>query len=425
MTEDEQLQEDQSSQHAEVTVAEAKEVTRARAADFRHLVGAYIRRHLPSPGDSDKPRREPPRVSGSHARLLPLLQIIPWGLMLMFGASFLWDFPGMELTIFGQVLPLQGLMRIVAVSGMIGFLTNWVAITMLFNPRQVRPIFGQGLIPAQRERVIYRLATAVSEELINEEIIKQKIEENQIIPKYRELAMSVARGVLEDPEFRDDLKRLTGDYVETVLTSEEVRKRIVDFVVEKIEAYVGEGVGGMALKAYRYLNEEDFKRRIDQAIHGIPTQLDLVLDEMDALLDKVPEKIEARAEDIEEYATRVVLGFVENLDVYDMVMSNMMAYDESRLEALIKNSSNEQLNYIKYLGGLLGAVGGLVIWHPLPALVAFGGAGAILFGMDEVLYRVRQVRTALPEAPVSEEAPESEVPAAAASEEDPSPDSED
>jgi len=153
--------------------------------------------------------------------------------------------------------------------------------------------------------------------------------------------------------------------------------------------------------------------------------LDLVLDEMDALLDKVPEKIEARAEDIEEYATRVVLGFVENLDVYDMVMSNMMAYDESRLEALIKNSSNEQLNYIKYLGGLLGAVGGLVIWQPLPALVAFGGAGAILFGMDEVLYRVRQARTALPEAPVSEEAPESEVPAAAASEEDPSPDSED
>ncbi len=377
-------------QDSGVTVAEAREVTKARAADFRHLVATYVRRHLPSRSDGKDSRHEPPRVTGSHARLLPLLQIIPWGLMIMFGASFLWDFPGMELAVFGQVYPMEGLLRIVAVSGMIGFLTNWVAITMLFNPRHVRPIFGQGLIPAQRERVIYRLATAVSEELINEEIIKQKIEENQIIPKYRELAMSVARGVLEDPEFRTDLKSLTADYVETVLTSDEVRKRIVDFVVEKIEAYVGEGVGGMALKAYRYLNEDDFKRRIDQAVHGIPGQLDVVLDEMDALLDKVPEKIEARAEDIEEFATRVVLGFVENLDVYDMVMSNMMAYDEGRLEALIKNSSNEQLNYIKYLGGLLGAIGGLVIWQPLPALVAFGGVGAILFGLDEVLFRIRK-----------------------------------
>jgi len=375
-----------------VTVTEAREVTRARAKDFKNLVASYIRRHLPVSDPKDESKKEPPRVSGSHANLLPLLQIIPWMLALMFGASFLWDFPGIQWQAFGQSFVLDGLMRIVAVSGMIGFLTNWVAITMLFNPRQVRPVFGQGLIPAQRERVIYRLATAVSEELINEEIIKQKIEENEIIPKYRELAMSVARGVLEDQEFRTDLKRLTADYVETVLTSDEVRKRIVEFVVEKIEAYVGQGVGGMALKAYRYLNEDDFKQRIDKAIHGIPSQLDIVLDEMDLLLDKIPEKIEARSEDIEEFATRIVLGFVENLDVYDMVMTNMMAYDEGRLETLIKKSSNEQLNYIKYLGGVLGAVGGLVIWQPVPALIAFTGIGALLFTLDEALFRMHRGR---------------------------------
>ena len=382
------------SQGTGVSVEEARQVTRDRAADFRHLVSRYIRRHLPESRGSEARMHEPPRVKGSHAALLPLLQVIPWTLSALFVFSFFWDFPGMEWVVFGQTLPLQGVLRIVAVSGMIGFLTNWVAITMLFNPRQARPILGQGLIPAQRERVIYRLATAVSEELINEEIIKQKIEENNIIPKYRELAMSVARGVLEDPEFRSDLKRLTGDYVETVLTSDEVRKRIVDFVVEKIESYVGEGVCGMALKAYRYLNEEDFKKRIDKAVHGIPTQLDVVLDEMDALLDKVPEKIEARAEDIEEFATKVVLGFVENLDVYDMVMSNMMAYDEGRLEALIKNSSNEQLNYIKYLGGVLGAMGGLVIWQPVPALILFGSVGGVLFTLDELLFRAGRNRDA-------------------------------
>jgi len=372
----------------EVTVIEAKRVTRARAIDFRNLISKYIRRHLPSTGGEDD-GREKPEIKGAQSNLLPLLQVIPWVLGILFAGSFFWDFPGMQTTILGKVFVLEGLMRIVSVSGLIGFLTNWVAITMLFNPRQARPVFGQGLIPAQRERVIFRLATAVSEELINEEIIKQKIEENEIIPKYRELAMSVARGVLEDQSFRSELKGLTADYVETVLTSDEVRQRIVEFVVEKIESYVGEGVGGMALKAYRYLNEDDFKSRIDKAIHGIPGQLDIVLDEMDDLLDRIPEKIEARAEDIEEFATRVVLGFVENLDVYEMVMSNMMSYDESKLEDLIKNSSNEQLNYIKYLGGALGTVGGLVIWQPVPALIAFVGLGAILFSVDEALYRMR------------------------------------
>lgn len=371
------------------SIPEARQITRSRARDLRALLGKYVRRHLPAVPERKASDESPPGLTGSHATLLPLLRLIPVTLLLLFGFSFFWDFTGITFAVFGSVFVLEGLLRIVAVSGLIGFLTNWVAITMLFNPRKARPIFGQGLIPAQRERVIYRLAKAVSEDLINEQIIKQKIEENEIIPKYREMALSVTRGVLEDVEFRTELKSLTADYVERVLTSEEVRARIVEYTIEKIETYVGEGVGGMALKAYRYVNEDDFKKRIDKAVYSIPTQLDFVLDEMDSLLDVIPEKIEARSEDIEEWATRVVLAFVENLDVYDMIISNMIQYDESRLEELLKRSTNEQLNYIKYLGGVLGTLGGLVIWQPVPALILFAGTGALLFGADELIYRVR------------------------------------
>jgi hypothetical protein len=373
-----------------LSVQEARDVTRATASDFRDLLGRYIRRHRPTSPAPVVTTAEPPRLAGSHAAIIPLLQVIPWSLGIMFVASFLWDFPGMTVTLPWVSYPLDGLMRIVAVSGLIGFLTNWVAITMLFNPRSARPIFGQGLIPAQRERVIYRLATAVSEELINEEIIKQKIEENQIIPKYREMALGVTRSVIEDEEFRTELKALTSSYMTAVLTSEEVRNRVVAFAIDKIESWVGQGVGGFALKAYRFINEEDFTRRVETAIEGLPAQLDVVLDEMDALLDRIPEKIESRAEDIEAWATKVVLGFVENLDVYGMVMENMMAYDEHRLEDLIKRSTNEQLNYIKYLGGALGALGGFVIWQPVPALMAFVVLGGGLYAADEVIFRLRK-----------------------------------
>jgi len=376
----------------ETTVPEARQITLARARDFRALLGKYIRRYVPVSTSTEDETTEPPQLKGSHAALLPLLQVIPLVLLVLFALSFFWDFSGMSVTVFGTVLTLDGVLRIVAVSGLIGFLTNWVAITMLFNPRQERPLLGQGLIPAQRERVIFRLALTVSDELINEEIIKQKIEENEIIPRYRELAMNVTRGVLEDEGFRQELKVLTGDYVQTVLTSDTVRKRIVEFVVEKIEGYAGEGVGGLALKAYRYLNEEDFKTRIDKAVFAIPAQLDLVLDDLDDLLDLIPGKIEERSDEIEEMATKIVLGFIENLDVYNMIMSNMISYDESKLEDLLKKSTNEQLNYIKYLGGALGAVGGLVIWQPVPALILFAVFGAVLFGADELIFRFRQGR---------------------------------
>lgn len=368
------------------TIPEAKEVTKARARDLRTMVSKYVQRHLPAAPTKPVLADEPPRFIGDHARWLPILQMVPWILGLLFGLSFLWDFNGVTITLFGTPVILEGLLLRLSVSGLIGYLTNWLAITMLFNPQERRPIFGQGLIPAQRERVIYRLAKAITEELINEEIIKQKIEESGVIPRYREMALSVTRGVLEDPDFRSDLKALTGNYVDTVLSSEEVRTKIVEFLARKIEQQAGQGLGGMALKAYRYINEDDFQRRLDEAVQELPKSLDLVLDQMDALLDTIPEKIEARSQDIETWATRVVLGFVEKMDVYGMLISNMKKYDEGQLETMLKRSSNEQLNYIKYLGGILGFLGGFVIWKPLAALAVFGVVGVILYALDSFLY---------------------------------------
>lgn len=388
------MNEEVKTEHAdggndEVNLEQVKSLTRRRAHDLRSLLSTYVRRHLPEPSTAPARPSEPPRFVGSHARLLPLLQFIPWLLGIAFAASFFWDFDDVAVRLGSSTLDLDGLLRITAVSGLIGFLTNWLAITMLFNPRTSRPLFGQGLIPAQRERVIYRLAKAVSEELINEEIIKARIEASGVIPKYREMALGVARGVIEDPEFRSDLKSMAVDYVNQVLASERVRERIVAIAIEKLEEQMGEGFSGIALKVYRFLNEEDLRRRLDQAVRELPNSLDNVMDEMDRLLDTVPEKIEARSEQIEHWASQVILGFVENLDVYTMVMDNMREYDERQLEDLLKRTTNEQLNYIKYLGGVLGCIGGLVIWKPLLALGFLGAVGLLLFAVDEAMLRLR------------------------------------
>ncbi|MGI9173834.1 MAG: DUF445 family protein, partial [Rhodothermales bacterium] len=132
---------------------------------------------------------------------------------------------------------------------------------------------------------------------------------------------------------------------------------------------------------------EDFQRRIEEAVGALPESIDVALDETDGLLDKLPAQIEARSEEIEALATKVVLGFVENLDVYAIIVGNMHRYDEAQLERLLKNTSNEQLNYIKYLGGVLGLLGGLVIWQPLSALGTFGTLGLAVYALDEALYR--------------------------------------
>lgn len=368
------------------SIPEAKRITRARARDLAALLMKYGRRHVPEgAGDDLADNEEPDKASTGHGKLLWLLKVVPICLLLLFAISFGWDFDGMTVEFFGRTLALDGVLRIVSVSGMIGFLTNWMAITMLFQPRERRPLLGQGLIPAQRDRVIFRMAQAVSDELINEEIIKQKIKDSGVIGKYREIAVQTVRGVVEDPEFRDDIKSLLVDYTALVLNSRDVRVKLAEITAERLEEYAGSGLGGMALRMYRFFREDDFQSRIDKAIQELPTTLDRVLDDADDLLDRIPEKLEARADDIEKWATATILGFVERMDVKQMILENIQKYDERQLEELIKNSSNEQLNYIKYLGGVLGFFGGLVIWQPAAALMLFGLIGVTVFGIDRIL----------------------------------------
>lgn len=375
------------------SIDEARAITEDRARDLQSLLKRYVRRHLPPPPEERGAPPEPPsRRTGGYARALPILRAVPYLLAAVFGVSLLWDFPGARLSAFGTSVPLEGLLRIVSVSGLIGFATNWLAITMLFHPREERPIFGQGLLPAQRERVVYRLAQAVSDELINADLIKARIRESAVIERYREKALDLTRHVLEDPDFRRDLKAITSDYVERVLASPKVRGRIVDFTIEKMQEHTGDGLSGLALRTYRFFNEEDLQRRIDAALRELPDSLDVALDEMDALLDRLPAHVEAHSDELEKLATRLVLGFVEKLDVYDIIVSNMQEYDERRVERLFKRTSNEQLTYIKYLGGVLGFFGGLVIWQPVLALTAFTVVGGALWALDVwLMQRSREV----------------------------------
>lgn len=344
---------------------------------------------MPRPDEEAEAVEEPPRRTGSYARWLPILRAVPWILLGVFGTSFVWDFPGAELTVWGHTITVEGLLRITSVSGLIGFLTNWLALTMLFQPREPRPLVGQGVIPAQRERVAWRLAQAVSDELINEEIIIEKIHDSDLTSRYRDLALSITRDVTEDPVFRAELKTLLEDYFREVLSSPEVRERIVDFTEAQIEKNVGEGLPGLALRVYRTVGEEAFQKRLDEAVGQLPDAVGPILDEAMPYLDHVPEQLERRADEIEVLLTQLVLRFVESINIQKIVLDNVRAYDERQLENLLKRTTNEQLNYIKYLGGVLGVIGGLVIWAPVASLIGLAILVPGVWAMDEALFRMQ------------------------------------
>ena len=84
--------------------------------------------------------------------------------------------------------------------------------------------------------------------------------------------------------------------------------------------------------------------------------------------------------------TSLLYKLINQLDVHALVEDNLRQYDEQRLEKLIKNASNDQLQYIQYLGAVLGTLGGFIIWKPIGSLLLLVLIISITLGLDIVLH---------------------------------------
>ncbi len=355
---------------------------------LRDRVLDTVSHHLPQSDDGTPSIEEPPKRTGSYARWLPVLRALPWILGALFVLSFAWDFPGVTLSVAGYSIALEHLLRYTTVSGLIGFGTNWLAITMLFRPRQQRPIVGQGLVPSQRERVAFRLAQAVSDELINKRIIMEKIRESGLAAQYRDVLVAMAGDVVTDEEVREELKAVLRTVLRDVLSSPAVQNRIADFTAEQMEKNA-EGLPGVAFRTYRLFGEEDFQERLRSATRRLPETVGPLLDELDPVLDRLPAHLERHGDTIEDLLMQVIIRLVSTVDVERIVFENVRAYDEQQLEMLLRRTTNEQLNYIKYLGAVLGIIGGLIIWAPAVSLAVVTTLGLAVYAVDEALFRAR------------------------------------
>ncbi|WP_440998844.1 DUF445 domain-containing protein [Fodinibius sp. SL11] len=365
----------------------AKDKTREHARNLWQIISRYTRiEEIAKPTAESK--RQPEHKQLYSSTFISTLSLIPYLLILLFGVSFYWDFNGLSTAIWGQHLQFEGLLKILSVSGLIGFFTNWIAITMLFKPAEKRPIFGHGLIPAQKNRIAHRLAQAVSEDLINPEIIKKKITDSNIIGRYRRLSTRYIKSIIDDPQFRSDIKQWVLKYLDEMIADPEIRAALAKRILTQIEeALHNKSFEKIALKTYTFVKGQEMQSIIEEALVQIPTSVESGLDKLDDLLDQLPRKIDKNSENIENIVTNLLYKLINQLNVHALVEENLRSYDEQHISNIIRSATNEQLRYIQYLGAILGVIGGFVIWEPLLSVILLGSLSAILLMLDQLIYQ--------------------------------------
>lgn len=111
------------------------------------------------------------------------------------------------------------------VGGVIGYITNDIAIRMLFRPYKAKYLFGvkipftPGIIPKEKGRIAAAIGGAISENLMNKEILERNLLSDEMLSKIRRSINSFFAEQKQNPE---TIREFLAHYI----TQEEIEKLI-------------------------------------------------------------------------------------------------------------------------------------------------------------------------------------------------------
>ena len=227
------------------------------------------------------------------------------------------------------------------IGAVIGYITNWLAIKMLFRPREAKYIFGMklpftpGLIPKEKSRIANKVGETVGTHLLNSDSLSKALKDDKIKAKFNEVAKEKINQVINSNSTLDDsLKNTLG---------------------ENYYALKGNMINNITKTILESIQEEEFKNKVKFYI----------VDSIKERLNKNPEKIidfinsnkfrEVIINTLEEEKTRDIIGKAllkevktlgkEDLTIEEVIPENIKPY----IEEYVKSQKDTLVDIIKNL----------------------------------------------------------------------------
>lgn len=282
------------------------------------------------------------------------------------------------------------------VGGLIGLITNGIAIRMLFHP--FRPVrigrftlpFTPGLIPKEQPRIAKAIGKVIGDKLLDTDTLQKALTSEELHGAFdRKVNRIIENLGREDGTVYAYLERrgyhlpveTAVDYVSANaaafvterLVEEKIGGMILEYAIQEVVSNLNSMLARVAEPAIRK-SQGAIAGRIDEVIlekcPGIIESYigaeyekwrDLPMKEAAALLWQKKEPFKERTWElycriVEERADR----FLAHLDVSVIVEQRINEFDMRELEALILEISRKELNTLVWIGGLLGMLIGFV-----------------------------------------------------------------
>ena len=227
------------------------------------------------------------------------------------------------------------------IGAVIGYITNWLAIKMLFRPREAKYIFGMklpftpGLIPKEKSRIANKVGETVGTHLLNSDSLSKALKDDKIKAKFNEVAKEKINQIINsNSTLENSLKNTLG---------------------ENYYALKGNMINNITKTILESIKEEEFKNKVKFYI----------VDSIKERLNKEPEKIidfinsnkfrEVIINTLEEEKTRDIIGKAllkevktlgkEDLTIEEVIPENIKPY----IEEYVKSQKDTLVDIIKNL----------------------------------------------------------------------------
>ena len=227
------------------------------------------------------------------------------------------------------------------IGAVIGYITNWLAIKMLFRPREAKYIFGMklpftpGLIPKEKSRIANKVGETVGTHLLNSDSLSKALKDDKIKAKFNEVAKEKINQIINsNSTLENSLKNTLG---------------------ENYYALKGNMINNITKTILESIQEEEFKNKVKFYI----------VDSIKERLNKNPEKIidfinsnkfrEVIINTLEEEKTRDIIGKAllkevktlgkEDLTIEEVIPENIKPY----IEEYVKSQKDTLVDIIKNL----------------------------------------------------------------------------
>ena len=285
------------------------------------------------------------------------------------------------------------------VGGIIGYITNDLAIRMLFRPRKAVFIgrfhvpFTPGLIPSQQGRIAQSIGSVISSQLLNEETLRQTLLSEDAIQTLRSKARTALRVLSRDERRVSDLFRRPAIREKVDMNVEELQQKLSDVLCAKIiEARLGYAVVDSVVgNRMDFITQNKLFARLidDSAQEAIRDKLAEKVNEL--IAERAPDASEAivarfrselmdarlcdlyaKHQDKEEKLIDGLTGIytallgdnlgklLQAINIEQIVVDKINAFDAAQLEAMIFGIMKRELKAIVYLGALLGFLMGFI-----------------------------------------------------------------